>query len=92
MARGEIQRLARALVIKAAERIKALKPEEIKAELLPRILGDMQRVIERTLGVADATVRVESNDPFYDWTMEELLEYAKTGKLPKHELLKRNMP
>lgn len=67
--RDEYQKIARALLAKTAKRIQALKPDEIKPFLLPRLLKDLQAVTERALGVADATVKVESENRFERWLM-----------------------
>jgi len=91
MARGEMQQVARVLLVKTAKRVSELQAAEIRPDLLPRMLTDLQKVIERTMGVADATVRVERDDMFANWTLEELMAYAQTGKLPEHEISRQLM-
>lgn len=91
MARSEMQRIARVLLVKTAEKVKELQPSDIRPDLLPRLLTDLQKVIERTMGVADATYRVEKDDPFAQWTIEELMAYAQTGIMPQHELLRQSV-
>jgi hypothetical protein len=91
MARGEMQKIARVLLVKTAEKIRMLSPSEIEPDLLPRLLTGLQKIIERTMGVADATVKVQTDDPFALWSLDELMTYAQTGKMPEHEI-RRQMP
>ncbi len=77
MARGEMQRVARVLLVKAAEKVRQLQVNDIPATLLPRLLTDLQKVIERTMGVADATVKVQTDDPFALWSLNDFLQIGK---------------
>lgn len=88
--RGEMQKIARGLLMKAARAISDLDPKSIKPFLLPKIVKDMQSVIERTLGVADATVKVEGEDRFARWSLEELVAFVKTGTVPIHDVMVQN--
>ena len=88
--RTETQKIARALLLKAGKAIRDLDPSTIKTFLLPRIVKDMQGVLERTLGVADATVKVEGEDRFARWSLDELVSFAKTGTFPTHDMMAQN--
>ena len=85
--RKEMQMAARALFAKAAKRIKGMEPTEIKAQYLPLWLKDLQVVMERTVGVADATVQVRGGGRFDNWTTDELMTFFKTGKFPSHDVM-----
>jgi len=86
-AREEMQRIARALLMKTAQRIQSLDPNDIKPFLLSKHLKDIQVIIERTMGVADATVKVDSEDRFARWELDELMEFVKTGTVPEHDMM-----
>lgn len=85
-ARAEVQGAARVLLNRVAARIKVLDPDEVDANKLPSFLKDLQVVLERTLGVADASVEVRTEGRFQRWTLEELVTYATTGQAPEHDV------
>ena len=85
--RKEMQLAARALFAKAAKRIQGMNPTEIKANFLPQWLKDLQVVLERTEGVADATVQVRGVGRFDNWTTDELMTFFQTGKFPIHDVM-----
>lgn len=82
--RREVQTVARAFLQRIAKRIGELEPKELDANKLIAQLQTTQVVLERTLGVADATVAVQQDDRFRGWSNEDLLEFAKSGTAPEH--------
>lgn len=84
-ARAEVQGAARVLLNRLAERIRFLDPDELDANQVARHLKDLQVIIERTLGVADASVEVKAESRFTRWSLQELMEYAVTGTAPEHD-------
>jgi hypothetical protein len=89
-ARRDVQTAARAFLLRVAKRVQNLDPAELDANQLAKQLETTQRVIERTLGVADATVEVRGPDKWDGWTVDEMLAYAQTGEKPERAL--RNRP
>jgi hypothetical protein len=83
-ARREVQTTARALLTKIAQRLQGLDASTLDGDGLARMLEVTQRVLERTLGVADATVEVRGPDKWAGWSVEEMLTYAQTGEMPAH--------
>ncbi len=83
-ARREVQTAARIFLARIAQRIARLDPDELDANKVVSQLQCTQAVIERTLGIADATVSIQGQDRFASWTAEELLEFAKSGTTPEH--------
>jgi hypothetical protein len=85
-ARREVQTAARVYLARLATAIAALDPTALDPNKLVGQLQCTQAVLERTLGVADATVQIQGNDRFANWTSEELLEFARTGTMPDHAI------
>jgi hypothetical protein len=83
-ARREVQTVARAFMQRVAKRISELNPKELSADKLISQLQTTQAILERTLGVSDATVSIKQEDPFHGWTTEDLLEFARSGTLPEY--------
>jgi hypothetical protein len=83
-ARREVQTVARAYLQRVAARISKLDPAELDANKVASQLQVTQSVLERTLGVADATVAIQAEDPFHGWSTEELMEFAASGTMPEH--------
>jgi len=84
-ARAEVQGAARVMLHRLAERIRLLDPDELDANRVTTSLKDLQVVLERTLGVADASVEVRAESRFADWSLEELVEFAVKGVAPTHD-------
>lgn len=84
-ARSEVQGAARVMLARVAQRIASVDPAEIDANRLATILKDTQVVLERTLGVADASVDVRAEGRFAHWTLEELIDFATKGVAPEHD-------
>lgn len=83
-ARREVQTAARVYLARLAASIAKLDPDQLDPNKLINQLQCTQAVLERTLGVADATVSIQGSDRFAHWTAEELLEFAKSGTAPEH--------
>lgn len=88
IARTQMQGVARALLARMSARITAMDPSELDADGLAAGITKVQGVIERTLGVADQTVKIDGSKSRFDtWTDEELFTFFETGKRPDHDIL-----
>lgn len=85
VARGEMQKIGRAMLVKLAKRINDLDPSELKPFQIVPDLKNLQAVLERTLGVSDATVTLKSESRFDGWTDEQLETFITTGAVPEHD-------
>jgi len=83
-ARRDVQTAARAFLMRIAAKIQKMQPDDLDANGIGRQLEVTQRVIERTLGVADATFEVRGQDKWAGWTVDEMLLFAETGERPAH--------
>jgi hypothetical protein len=83
-ARREIQTVGRAFLQRVAQRIANLDPADLDPNAVIKQLQTVQVVLERTLGVSDATVTVRGGDRFDNWATEDLLEFARSGQLPDY--------
>lgn len=86
VARREMQMISRALLAKFAKSIRELDPAKIKPFMLTRGLKDLQVILERCLGVADATVDVQIKSRFDGWSYDELMTFVETGTVPEHDV------
>jgi len=84
-ARRDVQVTARRLLAKVALRIAAIDPIELDANQVAKQLQSVQQIIERTFGQADTTISIQQ-DRFAHWTVDDLMEYARTGIEPEKKV------
>lgn len=83
--RAEVLTVSRALFTKLAARIRALVPEELAADRIPAHLQKAFETMRAALGEPDQTVRHQVDDPFRDWSVEEMVRYIQTGQAPARD-------
>jgi len=83
--RSEMQNVGRVLMNKVAVSVASIDPDDIDPNRVDTMLKNIQVLIERTLGVADATVAHKDESRYADWSLEELETFVKTGVTPDHD-------